>query len=110
MKKILLVGRNRWVVDGAKQRLDSESLTVLGALSVDEVQDMLTHHDVDHVFIGPGLDLDMRLEAIRVIFSRSDYTTVHMKDHSTGPEGGVQFVESILRALSESDDATEEVT
>lgn len=86
MKKILLIGRNQWVVDGAKQELDSESLTVFGALSVDDVQRVLAQHDVDHAFIGPGLDLDTRLEAIRAVFAHSDYTTVHMKDHSTGPE------------------------
>jgi hypothetical protein len=99
--KILLIGRNQWVVDGARRELDSDSLSVLGALSVADVEKQLALHDIDHVFIGPGLDLDTRLEAIRAVFLHSNYTTVHMKDHSTGPEGGLAFVRSILRGLGD---------
>ncbi len=103
MKNILLVGRNQWVVDGAKRELDSESICVLGALSVVDVEQAFVRHTIDHVFIGPGLDLDTRLQAVRVVFSESDHTTVHMKDHSTGPEGGLNFVRAILSGLTELD-------
>jgi hypothetical protein len=101
--KILLIGRNQWVVDGAKEQLGSESLMVLGALSVDDVQRVLVNHRVEHVFVGPGLDIETRLDSIRQVFAHSNYTTVHLKDHSTGPEGGINFVKAILRGLAELD-------
>ncbi|OYO16672.1 hypothetical protein CGZ93_18100 [Enemella dayhoffiae] len=102
-KKVLLVGRNQWVVDGAKRELDSKSLTILGALTITDVNRVLTQHDIDHVFIGPGLDLEIRLAATRAVFARNVYTTVHLKDHSTGPEGGLDFVRAILHGLAELD-------
>lgn len=102
--KILLIGRNQWVVDGAKKELDSESLTVLGALSIDDVRKVLRHNDIDHAFIGPGLDLDVRLECVRAIVTHSSYTTVHLKDHSTGPEGGLRFVKGVLTGLADTID------
>lgn len=103
MTKVLLIGRNQWVVDGAKRELDSEHLTVLGALSIADLDRVLSNHNIDHVFIGPGLDLDTRLKAIRAVLTHSDYTTVHIKDRSTGPEGGLNFVRGILRGLQELD-------
>lgn len=99
MKKILLIGRNQWVVDGAKEALDSDALKVFGALNIVDTVSVLTNEKIDHVFIGPGLDIDTRLDAIRQVFEHSDYTTVHMKDHSTGPEGGLNFVKAILHGL-----------
>jgi hypothetical protein len=104
VKKILLVGRNQWIVDRAKEELDSENLRILGALSVEDVKQVLVEHEVDHVFIGPGLDINTRLEVIRAVLTSSDYTTLHLKDRSTGPEGGLSFVLAILSGLAELED------
>ncbi len=38
----------------------------------------------------------MRLDLVRRIFTLSDYTTVHLKDHSTGREGGLAFVKAMI--------------
>ncbi len=49
--------------------------------------------------MGAGLDLDVRCEIIKLIFSLSHTTTVHMKDYASGPEGMLPFVNSVLKGL-----------
>jgi hypothetical protein len=49
--------------------------------------------------MGAGLDIDVRLEIIRTIFTMSDSTTVHMKDVASGPEGFLPFVRALLSGL-----------
>ncbi len=53
----------------------------------------------DHVIMGAGLDIDVRLDIIREVFELSDSTTVHMKDFASGPQGMLPFVRAVLSAL-----------
>jgi hypothetical protein len=52
--------------------------------------------------MGAGIDLDARPGIVREIFGSSDATTVHMKDHLSGPQG---FLRSVLRGLADFDAA-----
>ena len=51
--------------------------------------------------MGAGLDLQTRLDMVREVFERSDWTSVHMKDRGTGPEGFLPFIRAVLHGLRE---------
>ncbi len=102
---VMLIGRNQWVIDAAERELTSPQRAVYGAVTMAELEAVLTENRIDHAFVGPGLDLDLRMELIRRVFELTDSTTVHLKDFSHGPEGALAFVEAILTGL-EALDAT----
>lgn len=104
MTRILLVGRSHWVIDAVRDKLQTADLQVDGALDAPDATDVLRRAHVDHVFIGPGLDVDTRLEVVRTVITGSDTTTVHLKDQSTGPEGALRWVRAVLLALDEMQD------
>jgi hypothetical protein len=56
---------------------------------------------IDIVIIGAGLNIDVRCEIIKLIFSLSDTTTVHMKDYASGPQGMLPFVNSVLNGVAQ---------
>lgn len=95
----ILIGRNQWVIDTAKRELTSPQRGVYGAVTMAELESVLTENQIDHASVGPGLDLDLRMDLIRRVFELSDFTTVHLKDFSHGPEGALAFVDAILTAL-----------
>ena len=99
MTNVMLIGRNQWVIDAAERELTTEHRTVYGAITLEELEAVLTNERIDHAFVGPGLDIDLRMQMIRRVFELSDFTTVHLKDFSTGPEGALAFVETILAGL-----------
>lgn len=84
---VILIGRNQWVIDAAERELTSPQRAVYGAITMAELDAVLTENRIDHAFVGPGLDLELRMKLIRRIFELSDFTTVHLKDFSSGPEG-----------------------
>ena len=49
--------------------------------------------------IRAGLDIDIRLEIIKLIFSLSQSTTVHVKDLASGAEGLIPFVKAVLKGF-----------
>jgi hypothetical protein len=100
MTNIILIGRNQWVIDAAQRELTRPDRQVFGATNAEELKAVLTEHDIDHAFVGPGLDLSTRLDLIEQVFTVSDFTTVHLKDFSAGPEGALAFVEAILDGLA----------
>ncbi len=61
---------------------------------------MLTRHHIAHAFVGPGLDLEMRLYLVRRIFTLSDYTTVPPEGplDRTGRRARIRQGRSLLRA------------
>ena len=97
----MLIGRNQWVIDAAIEALESPAIKVYGALNAKETVAVLNKIEINHAFVGPGLELNIRLKIIRSIFTISSFTTVHLKDHSTGPEGALNFVRGILKGLDE---------
>ena len=74
-----------------------------GAVTMTELEAVLTENRIDHAFVGPGLDLDLRLDLIRRVLELSYCTTVHLKDFSHGPEGALAFVEATLTGLEALD-------
>jgi hypothetical protein len=98
-KNVLIVGLVPSLVEDFRQQLNVPDVTVAAASDVDDVRAAFGATDVDHVFLGGGLDLEVRLEAVQVVFELSDKATVHMKDHLSGPEGFVPFISAVLHGL-----------
>ena len=100
-KKVLLLGRTAAVVDDAREQLQMPDVEFLAGTGLSDVKDTFARDSVDHVIMGAGLDLDVRLEIVREIFDSSETTTVHLKGHHPGPEGYLPFVRAVLHGLSE---------
>ena len=67
--------------------------------SMDELRAALAGGTFDHVIVGGGLPLDVRLELVRAVFEHSDAITVHMKDRASGPQGYVPFIRAVTSGL-----------
>jgi hypothetical protein len=93
-KKVLLLGRKGVVVEDAKKHLDDQD--------IDDVRSTFAKTDIDHVFMGAGIDLEKRLEIVKEVFNLSQTTTIHMKNEATGPQDFLPFVRAILLGLRES--------
>lgn len=65
MTTLMLIGRSQWVIDAAQRELTSPQRTVYGAITMAELESVLTENRIDHAFVGPGLDLDLRMDLIR---------------------------------------------
>lgn len=96
---VLLLGRTRFVIDDVKYHLRMPGLRLFGGTGIDDVRDAFAHADIDRVIMGAGIDLETRLEIVREVFLSSAKTTIHMKDHVSGPQNFLPFVESLLRGL-----------
>ena len=100
-KRVLLLGRLPNLVEEFQGQLNMPSLDLVGGAGVDDVRSALAQGDIDHVIVGGGLDLSIRLEAVQEVFRSSDRATVHLKDHLSGPEGFVPFARSVLEGLND---------
>jgi hypothetical protein len=100
-RNVLLLGRLGVVAEDAQQQLRMADVQLSVATGLDEVRSVFAEADIDHVIMGAGLDLEVRLEIVRKIFRASDTTTVHMKDFPSGPEGFLPFVRSVLSGLAD---------
>jgi hypothetical protein len=96
---ILLVGRTRMIIDDARVALGLSDAGFSAATNLAEVEEALQAHQVSHVFIGAGIELEQRLGIVRAIFQNSETTTVHLKDSASGPSGFLPFVRAILSGL-----------
>jgi hypothetical protein len=96
---ILLVGRTRPVLHDAAGRAKFPNVEYVAAASLAEAIDALQHHTIDHVIMGAGLDIDVRMEIVRSVFRLSQSTSVHMKDAASGPTGFLPFVRSIVGGI-----------
>jgi len=101
LKRVLFAGLRPDRVDDFRRQLDMPDVEFAGVTGVEEVRAALTHADIDHVFLGGGLDLEARLEMVRAVFESSDRATLHMKDHFSGPEGFVPFVRAVLGGVGD---------
>ena len=101
-KKILILGRLDSVVADAQQ-FARPDLEVFRGTSLEDMRSSFARTNIDHVIMGAGIDLEIRLQIIREIFQLSDTTTVHMKDRASGPQGFLPFVRSVLRGLSDNE-------
>jgi hypothetical protein len=100
-RNVLLLGRLGVVVEDAQRQLRMPDVRLFAATGLDGVRSAFAQADIDHVIMGAGLDLEVRLEIVREVFRASDRTTVHMKDVASGPEGFLPFVRSVLAGLAD---------
>ncbi|HEX9658114.1 MAG TPA: hypothetical protein VGB89_14500 [Bacteroidota bacterium] len=95
-RHVLLVGRKESIIENVKKNLHAKDVTLHGGTSIHDVREVLEKEKIDLVIMGAGLDMETRCEMVKIIFSMSNSTTVHMKDEASGPEGMLPFVRSIL--------------
>jgi hypothetical protein len=100
MKNVLLIGKLLKNVPAVDEAISRE-VRLFAASNLQEVKLVFadTASEIDIVIMGAGIDLEDRLDIVRYIFTRSDVTSVHMKDYSTGPQGFVPFINSVLKGL-----------
>jgi hypothetical protein len=102
-KKILLLGVLDSILADVEQQVARPDLEVFRGTSVEDVRSTLARTNIDHVIMGGGIPLETRLEMVREIFQSSDTANVHMKDQSSGSQGFLPFVRSVLRGLSDDE-------
>jgi hypothetical protein len=100
-KRVLLLGVIPAVVEDVQQQLQMPEIEFIAGTSIDDVRSAFARADINHVIIGGGLDLEIRLKMVQQVFQTSDPTTVHMKDQMSGPEGFLPFVRSVLIGLND---------
>lgn len=100
-KRIMIVGLRAGLVEDFRQQLHLPDVELLAGTDVEDIRSEFAVADIDHVFVGGGLDLQTRLAAVAEVFQSSDQATVHMKDHLSGPEAFVPFVRAVLGGLSD---------
>lgn len=110
VKHILLLGRKGIVVSDAESQLDDPDIAIQTGTSIEDVKVYFSQaeaesYNIDHVFMGAGIDLDKRLDIVKEIFNRSSVTTVHLKDATSGPKGFLPFVKTALQGLKNYDAA-----
>lgn len=76
--------------------IDAEGIDFFTCTSLQDLAEALKVDGVDTVVTGAGLDLSVRLDAIKMIFEASDSICVHMKDFASGPEGFGPFANKVL--------------
>jgi hypothetical protein len=102
-KKILLLGVMGTLLDDVQRQLERADIQFLSGTSIEDVRSAFAQTNIDHVLMGGGIDLEIRLQMVREIFQSSDTTTVHMKDHASGSQGFLPFVRSMLRGLADDE-------
>lgn len=97
--RVLLLGRGGIAVEEAREYLQLPDLELYGGGSMEDLRATFAKTQIDHVIMGGGLDLEIRLAIVREVFQLSNSTTVHMKDITTGPQGYFPFVRAVVRGL-----------
>jgi hypothetical protein len=100
-KNVLLLGRKGIVLDDVAKHLDVKDVNLHSGTGVEDVRATFGKEKIDIVIMGAGLDIDVRREIIKLIFTLSDTTTVHMKDYASGPQGMLPFVNSVLKGFAQ---------
>jgi hypothetical protein len=95
---ILLVGKTPSVIADVIDQVDAPEVTFFSGSSLEDAVGALESAQIDHVILGGGLELDVRLQIVRSVFENSASTTVHMNSPS-GPESYLPFVRSVLRGF-----------
>lgn len=101
--KCILLGLKRSVLDDTisilEQSYPSPDFEYVTCQSVEEMKTALTEQEIDHVFIGAGLDISIRMEATKTVLDNSLVTQVHLKNFSAGPTGYTPFIKQILAGI-----------
>ena len=96
---ILVTGRQQAVGDAVARDLDLSDVTVHVATDLREVAAVVRDVDVAHVFVGPGMDTETRLDVVREVLDHSGTACIHLKGTTRGPEGARDFVRGIVTGL-----------
>lgn len=99
------MGRTHIDVDDFQRHLGLPDTELLAGTNLEEAWAALRDHDVDHMILGAGIDLDTRVAIVRAAFEASDTVTVHLKDTASGKEGMLPFVRAVLRGLHDEANA-----
>ncbi|HEY2476960.1 MAG TPA: hypothetical protein VGI19_19425 [Candidatus Cybelea sp.] len=102
-RAVLLVGRIAGNLDEVRRSLDASDFQIFGATGIEELRAIFAKAQIDHVIMGGGIDLDIRPKLVEEILRLSDATTIHMKDHASGFEAFLPFVQSVVAAVREYD-------
>jgi len=95
--RVLLLGKHPVLEPGDELAIPGVEFE-LGS-SMEELRAALERGTFDHVIVGGGLPLDVRLQLVRAVFEHSDAITVHMKDRASGPQGYVPFIRAVVAGL-----------
>lgn len=95
-RKVILLGKQQENLDRGLAIIDVEEIDFITCTSLESLADALKVDGVDTVITGAGLDLSIRLDAIRMIYQASNSISVHMKDFASGPEGFGPFANRVL--------------
>ncbi|EGM68058.1 hypothetical protein [Shewanella sp. HN-41] len=99
MKNILLLGRLTSIVDKLTDELSDERVLIHGATNAEEVIQQLDTHAIDIVVMGGGLADDIRAELCRLIWSKREDLTIHIKDRASGPGTMADFIKHVVGAF-----------
>ena len=96
---VLLIGRTMPIIQADVEGVHRTDIDLLMATTLDEVKHQMSRGAIDGAIIGAGIDLPLRLDIVRVLLEAEGSTTVHLKDHDSGPEGMLPFTRSLIDAL-----------
>lgn len=98
-KNVLLIGRRDKVLEALCHQLKTNEVNLFSATTLEVVLQVLGENKIDVVIMGSGLEIDLRCEIVRYITINHPSTTIHMKDWTSGPDGIMPFVTSVLKGL-----------
>lgn len=101
--KCILLGLKKSVLDDTISAVEASypgpDFEYVTCLSVEEMKTALVEQEIDHVFIGAGLDKSIRMDATKTVLDNSLVTQVHLKNFSAGPQGYTPFIKTILAGV-----------
>lgn len=101
--RCILLGLKKSVIDDTISALEasysSPEFEYVCCLGIDAMKTALIEQEIDHVFIGAGLDTNIRMEATQTVLDNSLVTQVHLKNFSAGPQGYTPFIKTILAGI-----------
>lgn len=96
-RKVILLGREQKNLDKGLESITVSEVECITCTSLESLADALQDQGVDTAILGAGLSINVRLEAIRMIYEASDKISVHMKERVSGPEGFGPFANRVLQ-------------
>ena len=99
--RVVILGLKPALIEEIERELGLADVELLAGTDLDDLGAAFVDRDVDHVFLGGGLDVETRANAVREVFRLSDRTTVHLKDALSGPEGYAPFARAVLHGLAD---------
>jgi len=103
-KAVLVLGRGGFRRNAVVAAINRPDVTIYTGKDIEDVKTGFAaprkeDGTIDHVFIGAGIEIEVRLQIIREILETSSTTTVHLKDKIAGPKGMFPFVKAVLEGL-----------